>query len=115
MNNNIYQTMSYSTKINIVNDKHPVFSSYYNIYTTNFKISQTHSSDKLIFENEYLKDTIIELDNDINSEYLMIKNYEKGRIIYWNIGHLTTLTDDEEKLLVNIISYIYQDENLIKY
>ena len=41
----------------------------------------------------------------------MIKNYEKGSIIYWNIGHVTTLTGDEEKLLVNIISYIYQDEN----
>jgi hypothetical protein len=111
MNNNIYQTIYYSSKINIVKNEHPVFSSYYNINTTNFKISQTHNYDKLIFENEYLKDTIIELDNEIKSEYLMIKNYEKGRIIYWNIGHLTTLTDDEEKLLVNIISYIYQDEN----
>ena len=111
MTNNIYQSISYTSKINIVNDEHPVFSSYYNISTTDFKISQTHNINKLIFENEYLKDTIIELDNDINSEYLMIKNYEKGSIIYWNIGHVTTLTGDEEKLLVNIISYIYQDEN----
>ena len=111
MTNNIYQAISYSSKINIVNDEHPVFSSYYNINTTNFKISQTHNINKLIFEIEYLKDTIIELVNDINSEYLMIKNYEKGSIIYWNIGHVTTLTGDEEKLLVNIISYIYQDEN----
>ena len=58
-----------------------------------------------------LKDVVIKLNNDINSEYLMIKNYEKGKLIYWNVGHLTTLTDVEEKLLINIISYIYQDEN----
>ena len=54
---------------------------------------------------------IIELDNDLNSEYLMIKNYEKGKLIYWNVGHLDMLTNDEEKLLVNLISYIYKDEN----
>jgi len=40
----------------------------------------------------------------------MIKNYKKGKIIYWNVGHKPTLTNDEENLLVNIIAYIYQDE-----
>ena len=41
----------------------------------------------------------------------MIKNYEIGKLIYWNVGHLISLTDDEEKLLVNLISYIYKDKN----
>ena len=112
MNNNIYQNLYYSSKITIVDDEHPVFSSYYNINTTNnFKITETHNHNKLIFENEYLTDVVIKLNNDINSEYLMIKNYEIGKLIYWNVGHLISLTDDEEKLLVNLISYIYKDKN----
>ena len=111
MNNNIYQDTYISSKVTIVDKEHPVFSSYYNINTTNnFGISQTHNYNKLIFENEYLTDAVIKLNNDINSEYLMIKNYEIGKLIYWNVGHLASLTGDEEKLLVNLISYIYQDE-----
>ena len=115
INDNRYQTYYYSSKIKIVDDKHPVFSSYYKLNINNLQISETHNENKLIFENEYLKDVIIDINNDINSEYLMIKNYEKGKIIYWNIGHKTTLTNDEENLLVNIISYIYQDEKNQNY
>ena len=115
MNDNSYQTYYLASKIKIVDDEHPVFSSYYKLNINNLQISETHSSDKLIFENEYLKDVIIELDNDINSEYLMIKSYEKGKIIYWNVGHISTLTNDEENLLVNIIAYIYQDEKNENY
>lgn len=112
MNSNIYQGNYYVSEVTIVDDEHPVFSSYYKINTTNnFEITQTHNYNKLIFENEYLTDVVIKLNNDINSEYLMIKNYEIGKLIYWNVGHLTSLTGDEEKLLVNLISYIYKDEN----
>ena len=113
INGNIYTIPYYTSKIKIIDDKHPVFSSYYKLNITNFHITETHNTNKLIFENEYLKDVIIELDNEINSEYLMIKNYEKGKIIYWNVGHKSTLTNDEENLLVNIISYIYQDEKIL--
>jgi len=115
MNNNRYQKDYYASKIKIVDDEHPVFSSYYKLNISNLQITETHNSDKLIFENEYLKDVIIELKNDINSEYLMIKSYEKGKIIYWNVGHSSTLTNDEENLLVNIIAYIYQDEKNENY
>ena len=107
---NAYKTIYYASKIKIIDDKHPVFSSYYKLNINNLHITETHNTDKLIFENEYLKDVIIELDNEIKSEYLMIKNYEKGKIIFWNVGHNPTLTNDEENLLVNIIAYIYQDE-----
>ena len=113
ISDNTYKTPYYASKIKIIDDKHPVFSSYYKLNITNFHITETHNSYKLIFENEILKDVIIELDNEINSEYLMIKNYEKGKIIYWNVGHNPTLTNDEENLLVNIIVYIYQDSKLI--
>ena len=112
MNNNIYQTSYSTSKVTIVDHEHPVFSSYYNINTTNnFQIFETHNYIKLIFENEYLTDVVIKLNNDISSEYLMIKNYEIGKLIFWNVGHTTSLTADEEKLLVNLISYIYQEEN----
>lgn len=112
MSSNRYQNYYYTSKVTIVDDQHPVFSSYYKINTTNnFEITQTHNCIKLIFENEYLTDVVIKLNDDINSEYLMIKNYEIGKLIYWNVGHLISLTDDEEKLLVNLISYIYKDKN----
>ena len=107
---NAYKAHYFASKIKIIDDKHPVFSSYYKLNITNLHITETHNFYKLIFENEYLKDVIIELDNEIKSEYLMIKNYEKGKIIFWNVGHNPTLTNDEENLLVNIIAYIYQDE-----
>ena len=107
---NAYKAHYFASKIKIIDDKHPVFSSYYKLNINNLHITETHNTDKLIFENEYLKDVIIELDNEIKSEYLMIKNYEKGKIIFWNVGHKPTLTNDEENLLVNIIAYIYQDE-----
>ena len=110
INDNTYKTPYYTSKIKIIDNKHPVFSSYYKLNITNLHITETHNFYKLIFENEYLKDVIIELDNEIKSEYLMIKNYEKGKIIFWNVGHNPTLTNDEENLLVNIIAYIYQDE-----
>ena len=112
MSSNRYQNYYYTSKVTIVDDQHPVFSSYYKINTTNnFEITQTHNCIKLIFENEYLTDVVIKLNNDVSSEYLMIKNYEIGKLIYWNVGHLISLTDDEEKLLVNLISYIYKDKN----
>ena len=107
---NAYKAHYFASKIKIIDDKHPVFSSYYKLNINNLHITETHNSYKLIFENEYLKDVIIELDNEIKSEYLMIKNYKKGKIIFWNVGHKPTLTNDEENLLVNIIAYIYQDE-----
>ena len=111
MNNYVYQNKYYASTIKIIDAEHPVFSSYYNINsTTGFQITETHNHNKLIFENEYLKDAVIQLNNDISSEYLLIKNNEKGKLIHWNAGHLTTLTNDEEKLLVNIISWIFQNE-----
>ena len=112
---NAYKAHYFASKIKIIDDKHPVFSSYYKLNINNLHITETHNTDKLIFENEYLKDVIIELDNEIKSEYLMIKNYEKGKIIFWNVGHNPTLTNDEENLLVNIIAYIYQDEKKQNY
>ena len=111
MNGDYYQTYYFTTSIKIVDKDHPVFSSYYKLYSSSLQITETHNANKLIFENEYLKDVIIQLNNDISSEYLVIKKYEKGKIIYWNVGHKPTLTSDEEKLLVNLIAYIYQDDN----
>ena len=107
---NAYKAHYFASKIKIIDDKHPVFSSYYKLNINNLHITETHNTDKLIFENEYLKDVIIELDNEIKSEYLMIKNYEKGKIFFCNVGHNLILYNDEENLLVNVIAYIYQDE-----
>ena len=94
----------------IVNKTHPIFSSFYQLNEYNLEISLTHRGINKYLNEEYLKDMIIELDDGFHGEYLLIKNYGKGRLIYWNVGEVSTLTSDEEKLLVNIISWIFQNE-----
>jgi len=94
----------------IVNKTHPILSSFYQLNENNLKISITHRCQNKYLDKEYLKDMIIELEDGLHGEYLLIKNYGKGRLIYWNVGEVPSLTSDEEKLLVNIISWIFQNE-----
>ena len=37
----------------------------------------------------------------------MIKNYGKGKIVVWNVGHSYNLTQIEEKLFYNILAYFF--------
>ena len=71
-------------------------------------ISATHKTDT-IYENmeEYYKDLLIELEDNKHGEYLLIKENEKGKIIFWNVGHSYDLTDYEKKLFMNIIYWLY--------
>ena len=104
------QEFTFVSKAKIYNDNHPIFTSFYNLYLDNqniINISPTHKTDT-IYENmkEYFKDLLIELDNNKYGEYLLIKENEKGKIIFWNVGHSYDLTDYEKKLFMNIIYWL---------
>ena len=56
---------------------------------------------------DYYKDLLIELDDNKHGEYLLIKEIEKGKLIFWNAGHIYDLTDYEKKLFMNFIFWIF--------
>ena len=106
------QSQNYNTvsKAKIFNNNHPIFTSFYDLYLDNksiINISATHKTDT-IYENmeEYYKDLLIELEDNKHGEYLLIKESEKGKIIFWNAGHSYDLTDYEKKLFMNFIYWI---------
>ncbi len=104
------QTYVVTTVATVTKDSHPIFNSYYNLnFTegTTFTISSTHHSDTIYSDLDiYARDLIIELNDNIHGEYLMVKEYGKGKIVFWNVGHSYTLTDIEQKLFYNILAYL---------
>ena len=97
------------TKAKVLKKDHPIFQSYYFLDKKIFDIAQTHKSDTVYPNNNYLNDLVIELMDDVHGEYLMIKRFNKGKLIYWNVGHNQNLTDYEQNLFTNIIAWIYKD------
>ena len=112
----LFNTSISSTRGKVVNMakilkyEHPIFSSFYDLNEYDLKISNTHAGYNKYLDKEYLKDMVIELDDGVESEYLLIKKFGKGNLIYWNVGHESTITDYEEKLFINLISWIYNKD-----
>ena len=98
-------------KIKILQNEHPVFSSFYKIDKNDLSISYTHAGYNKYLNKDYLNDMVIELDDDHHTEYLLIKDFGKGKLIYWNSGHELPITNFEEKLFINIISWLYKLNN----
>ena len=96
-------------KAKVLQKEHPIFKSYFLMDKEIFDIAETHKSDTIYPNKKYLKDLLIELMDNINGEYLMVKSYDKGKLIYWNVGHNQNLTDYEQDLFLNIIAWIYKD------
>ena len=98
-------------KAKILKKTHPIFKSFYNLLlfvNDEFEISDTHKH-ALNFENleEYNQKLLIELDDGMHGEYLYIKEFGKGRIILWNVGHSGNILNDfEKKLFINILHWI---------
>ena len=70
-------------------------------------ISSTHHADATYSDLDvYARDLIIELNDNKHGEYLLVKEYGKGKVIHWNVGHSYTLTDIEQKLFYNILAYL---------
>jgi hypothetical protein len=97
-------------KAKVLQKGHPIFKSYFLMDKDTFDIAETHKSDTIYPNKKYLKDILIELMDNINGEYLMVKKFDKGKLIYWNVGHNPNLTDYEQDLFFNIIAWIYKDD-----
>ena len=108
----IHQTYVFVNKAKIKNNSHPVFNSLYNLSYSKDSIIQielTHKSDTVYNDlEEYNKNLIIELEDGKHGEYLYIKEIGKGKIIFWNVGHSKNINDFEQKLFMNLISWICQ-------
>ena len=104
------QTYVHATAATVIKESHPIFNSYYNLNFskgTPLTISLTHHTDTIYSDLDiYARDLLIELNDNIHGEYLMIKEYGKGKIVFWNAGHSYTLTDIEQKLFYNILAYL---------
>ena len=104
------QTYVATTVATVIKDSHPIFNSYYNLNFTKgtpLTISNTHHSDTIYSDLDiYARDLIIELKDNQHGEYLMVKEYGKGKIVFWNAGSTYDLTDIEQKLFYNILAYL---------
>ena len=91
----------------IVNKRHKIFNSYYDLSENeNVDISYTHSGYMKVNESLKNDDTIlIRLKDEINSEYLMQREIGLGKCVFWNVGHSYNLTNFEIKLLTNILAW----------
>ena len=104
------QTYVVTTVATVIKDSHPIFNSYYNLNFTKgtpLTISNTHHSDTIYSDLDiYARDLLIELNDNKHGEYLLVKEYGKGKIVHWNAGCVYTLTDIEQKLFYNILAYL---------
>ena len=107
-----------SKKARILNNSHPIFKSHYNLNLENnslINIAETHKTDTVYNDKqEYLKNLLIELDDNKQGEYLLVREIGQGKLIFWNAGHsyysngtiADNLTDIEQKLFMNFICWI---------
>ena len=108
----IIQEIKIVNKVKIKNNSHPVFNSLYNLSYSKDSVVQielTHKTHTVYNDiEEYNKNLIIELEDGKHGEYLYIREVGKGKVIFWNAGHSKTINDFEQKLFMNIISWIFQ-------
>ena len=104
------QTYTHVRAATVIKESHPIFNSYYNLNFskgTPLTISKTHHTDTIYSDLDvYARDLLIELNDNKHGEYLLVKEYGKGKIVFWNAGCAYTLTDIEQKLFYNILAYL---------
>ena len=98
---------SITNKALIVNSRHKIFNSYYDLSENeNIDVAPTHSGWVKMNPNFKKDDTVlIRLKDEIKSEYLMQREINLGKCVYWNVGHSYNLTNFEIKLLTNILAW----------
>jgi len=98
---------SVTNKAVIVNLRHKIFNSYYDLSENkDVEVAPTHSGWMKV--NDSLKDddtVLMKLKDEIKSEYLMKREINLGKCVYWNVGHSYHLTNFEIKLLTNILAW----------
>ena len=69
-------------------------------------MAPTHSGWMKVNESIKTGDTVLmRLKDEIKSEYLMKREINLGKCVYWNVGHSYNLTNFEIKLLTNILAW----------
>jgi len=106
---------SMSTKAKVSRFGHSIFDSYYNL--TDWRIidiSETHKSFHKIINEKNTARVVMEFDKDIETgyklDYLTVNKVGKGRIAYWAAGHHYNISDYEQKLFINIISWLTKNK-----
>ena len=106
----LYQPNIITTAATVTKESHPIFNSYYNLNFTKgtpLTIASTHHPDTIYSDLDvYARDLLIELNDNKHGEYLLVKEYGKGKIVFWNAGSTYDLTDIEQKLFYNILAYL---------
>ena len=98
---------SIKNKALIVNLRHRIFNSYYDLTENEeVEVAPTHSGWMKVNESLKTDDTVLmRLKDEIKSEYLMKREINLGKCVYWNVGHSYHLTNFEIKLLTNILAW----------
>ena len=98
---------SITNKALIVNLRHRIFNSFYDLTENEeVEIASTHSGWMKVNESLKTDDTVLmRLKDEIKSEYLMKREINLGKCVYWNVGHSYNLTNFEIKLLTNILAW----------
>ena len=105
----------YQLKQKVSRYGHPIFDSYHNLTDWRvINIFETHTSYKIIDDINNTARVVMEIDKDIETgikyNYLTVNELGKGRIAYWAAGHTNNITDDEQKLFINIISWLTKNK-----
>ena len=98
---------SITNKALIVNLRHRIFNSFYDLTENEeVEVAPTHSGWIKVNESLKTNDTVLmRLKDEIKSEYLMKREINLGKCVYWNVGHSYNLTNFEIKLLTNILAW----------
>ena len=110
--NNRSFTESYSTKVKVSYYNHPILDSYYDLTNWNvINISQSHKTYHEIIDRgnntvNVVMEFDIKIERGIKYDYLLANEIKKGRIVYWGAGHKNTISEDEQTLFINIISWL---------
>ena len=104
-------------KAKILNNTHPIFKSHNELNLQKnslIDIAMTHRTNLEFNDMKvYLKDLLIELNDDKHGEYLLVKEIGKGKLIYWNAGHSyqvgnhVDIKEIEQKLFENFVYWIF--------
>jgi len=104
----VQQSYTHVTKAKILKKEHPIFKVFYDLSSenNNINVSDTHKTDTFYNNiDEYNRDLLIELEDGKHGEYLLIKEIERGKIIFWNVGK-PDINEFEKKLFINGLSWI---------
>ena len=50
------------------------------------------------------------METGIKLDYLTVNEIRRGRIAYWAAGHTYNITEDENKLFINIVSWLTKNK-----